>query len=118
MNTPMPPETPASDAGAGDVQQWLALVRAGTVRPARRADVTETDLDDELILYDPRSGATHALNLSAALVWELCDGSATLEEVAGELAAGFSIPIDRALADTAASVAQFYELGLFDTAPA
>ena len=43
--------------------------------PRARPDVVFRALSHEWVLYDPRSRELHVLNLTAALVWTLCDGS-------------------------------------------
>jgi PqqD family protein of HPr-rel-A system len=90
-------------------------VRAGTVCPRVRTDVTVTDLDDEMLVYDPANGSTHALNFTAALVWELCDGTHTLDAIAAELETGFKLPAAQASADASALVEQLHGLGLLQT---
>jgi PqqD family protein of HPr-rel-A system len=115
MPSSQPNASGSEDAGTGAVQEWLARARAGAVRPLQRGDVTETDLDDELVLYDPRTGATHALNMTAAVIWEMCDGSLLLDEMARELASTFGLSAEQAGADTAAALAHFQALGLLQS---
>jgi len=38
-------------------------------------------LDDEILLYNPAQARVIALNASAALVWELCDGTLSRSEI-------------------------------------
>ncbi len=99
----------APEAGA-----WMREVRAGTVCPRAHPEVTQTDIDDEIILYNPADGATHALNLTAALVWELCDGAYTLDGIAAEVASDFNVPLTQALGDVEALIARLYALGLVE----
>lgn len=68
-------------------------------RPLRLAEVEAFSLDDELVLYDTRSGETYALNRTGARLWLACDGSWTVAALAGELAGAFGIPRSAALAD-------------------
>lgn len=42
--------------------------------PMVRADVLSREVEDELLLYDPKSGETLLLNASAAVIADLCDG--------------------------------------------
>jgi len=99
---------------AGATEAWMREVRAGTVCPRARPAVTQTDIDDEIILYNPADGATHALNLTAALVWELCDGAYTLDGIAAEVASDFNVALDQALGDVEPLVARLYALGLVE----
>lgn len=39
------------------------------------------DMDGELLLYDPSSAVTLHLNGSSAIVWELCDGQRTTQDI-------------------------------------
>lgn len=63
------------------------LIRAATRerKPHRRADVRSADLDDELLLYVPRSRASVLLNESASMIWHLCDGSRSLGDLIAAL---------------------------------
>ena len=47
-------------------------------RPSKCAEVLELDVGDGLILYNHDSSLVHHLNPSAALVWQLCDGEASV----------------------------------------
>jgi hypothetical protein len=52
----------------------------------RRADhVTERVVDGELVLYDPRRQYVHALNSTAAFVWQACDGYRDEPAIVAEL---------------------------------
>ena len=39
------------------------------------------DMDGELLLYDPNSAVTLHLKGSSAIVWELCDGQRTIQDI-------------------------------------
>ena len=95
-----------------DATRWVKAAQAGTIRPRARPDVTVTDIDDEIILYDPSDGSTHALNLTGALVWDLCDGTRTLEEIADTVADDFGRPREQTRPDVEALAARLYALGL------
>lgn len=45
--------------------------------------------DDAAILFDPNSGAVRVLNVTAAAVWKLLDGTRTLAQVLAALADEF-----------------------------
>jgi coenzyme PQQ synthesis protein D (PqqD) len=55
-------------------------------KPKRRDELAITEIGDELVVYDPLLDRFHHLSSSAALVFGLCDGTATMKETAGELA--------------------------------
>jgi hypothetical protein len=55
-------------------------------RPGRTEDVREYPLGDEVLLFAGGRQVVHALNTSAWAVWDLCDGSRTVREIARDLA--------------------------------
>lgn len=52
---------------------------------ARQADLHVEQVGDDLVVYDHRTQAAHALNAAAACVWEQCDGARSAAEIAAEL---------------------------------
>src|SRR2546422_3041788 len=64
------------------------------LKPKARADLTFVQVEDEAILYDPESVRLHHLNPSAALIFQLCDGSGTVKELARDIAAELKLPHD------------------------
>ena len=59
------------------------LLPAG--RPERHPDVLACPVQEEFLLYHPRSEAAIGLNLSASAVWSLCDGNRSVDAIAAEL---------------------------------
>ena len=53
--------------------------------PERAPNISEYEVEDETVLYDPRSDAAHVLNPTAAVVWWLCDGDHKVKDIAREL---------------------------------
>jgi Coenzyme PQQ synthesis protein D (PqqD) len=49
---------------------------------ARQEDLVIEGLDGETLVYDMRTHKAHCLNRTAALVWNHCDGRATVGEMA------------------------------------
>ena len=57
------------------------------MRPKSRSEkLIQRQLDGDLLLYDLDSFKAHSLNPSAALVFELCDGKRSVEELARTVA--------------------------------
>jgi len=52
---------------------------------ARQDDVVVSKVEDDLLVYDRRRHRAHALNRSAALVWQHCDGQRTVGDLASLL---------------------------------
>jgi hypothetical protein len=62
--------------------------RTSNTPRARSEAIVVERVADEVLVYDLRRDRAHCLNESAALVWEKCDGQATVEEIAREVGAG------------------------------
>lgn len=60
-------------------------------RPKTRIDLVNETVEDEMVIYDPKNHNVHHLNPMAGVIWELCNGGHTpqeiLEEILGELEA-------------------------------
>jgi PqqD family protein of HPr-rel-A system len=80
----------------------------------RSADVTLQRVDQEAILHDRRNGRAHVINESAARVWELCDGRATLDEIAAALAASYNVDVSMVRSDVTQLIARFRDLGVLE----
>ena len=52
---------------------------------ARQEDLVIEALGDETLVYDMRNHKAHCLNRPAALVWDRCDGRATVAEMTAAL---------------------------------
>ena len=50
-------------------------------RPSRAPGIEERTAGSDLVLYDAAVGRLHVLNLTAAAVWRLCDGSKTVDDI-------------------------------------
>jgi len=50
--------------------------------PRRQEPLEVNEAEDGLVIYDPASDMVHHLNPSAALIFDLCDGSRDPESIA------------------------------------
>lgn len=57
----------------------------------RTLDMACNEVPDGYVVYDPRREEVHYLNLTAAAVFELCDGEATSASIAQSLQAAFGL---------------------------
>jgi PqqD family protein of HPr-rel-A system len=62
------------------------------MKPRTRDDLEVVELDGEAVVYDEESGNLHHLNQTATLVFSLCDGTATIPELAADLSQAFGVP--------------------------
>ena len=56
-------------------------------------DLTVVELDGEAVIYDEETTELHHLNPTATIVFGLCDGSATMAEMAADISAAFGVPV-------------------------
>ena len=83
-------------------------------RPKVRKDLDIVELDDELVLYDPATDEVHYLNATAALVFGLCDGSATVKEIATDIAGAIGVPEKRIERQVRTLLKELREVGLLE----
>lgn len=84
-----------------------------------RSDVPRTlpglhveHVDGEVVVYDPVQRDLHLLDGSAAAVWDLMDGSRSIDGICRELAARFDVPVDVLERDVVHVVGEFATRGL------
>jgi hypothetical protein len=70
-------------------------------RPRARTDVLVRELDDDVLVFDPVSDRAVSLNRTAAAVWALCDGTRSVEQLAGEATTSLGEPVSPELVDFA-----------------
>jgi hypothetical protein len=61
-------------------------------RPRAKASLEVAELDDGTVVYDPGNNGLHHLNPSAALVFSLCDGTATIAEMSEAISDVYGVP--------------------------
>ena len=64
---------------------------------ARRQGLLVQELSDEVLVYDRERNKAHCLNRTAALVWNRCDGTRSVEEIAFAIAEEINTPVDEDL---------------------
>ena len=61
------------------------------MRPIRKPGIIARDLGGETLLYSAEEEAINVLNPTAQLIWELCDGEHTIEDMEQAIRASFSV---------------------------
>jgi Coenzyme PQQ synthesis protein D (PqqD) len=87
-------------------------------RPRKSAEVLELDMGDGLILYNHDGDLVHHLNPSAGIIWQLCDGEVTVEELGREIAEEYGLDPETLQRQVATVIAEFDTLGLVENARA
>lgn len=83
-----------------------------TSRPRQLPGVVTSEVLDELVAYSPATSQAVSLNASARAIWELCDGTRTVDDICDELSEAAGMPADALRADVTTTVDRFNELGL------
>jgi PqqD family protein of HPr-rel-A system len=84
------------------------------IRPQTRQDLAVVVLDGEAVVYDEDSGGLHHLNPTATIVFQLCDGTATIREMSTEIAEAFGIPAEDVEREVRALLRGLRTSGLMD----
>lgn len=86
------------------------------VQPKARADLAVVELDGEAVIYDERDGSLHHLNPSATLVFSLCDGSSSTQQIAADISESFGVAAEEVEAQLRGLLRQFRRAGLLERA--
>jgi hypothetical protein len=63
-------------------------------KPMRKFGITSRTVGHETILSSDTEKAIHILNPTAKLVWDLCDGQHSLEEIEMKMRSSFAVPAE------------------------
>jgi hypothetical protein len=62
-------------------REWVGDVRMKEKRIEKNPDIFVEEMDTEILLYQPNSNKAIHHNETAALVWKLCDGTRTVQDL-------------------------------------
>jgi hypothetical protein len=96
-----------------DQEQAVNSTPSTLQMPLRNLDLIVEDLGGEAVLTNADASVIHHLNPTAFFIWQACDGSHTIADIASATAAEFNAPdhIDVS-ADVRQTLLQFAEKGL------
>jgi PqqD family protein of HPr-rel-A system len=84
------------------------------IKPKTRDELAAVELDGEIVVYDQSNGRLHALNPTASVVFKFLDGTATMKELADDIAAAYSAPPGEVEAQIRKLVRQFRKDALLE----
>ena len=85
-------------------------------QPQKRSGILSRDLGEELILYDRDQGSVCVLNITAGLIWRMCDGQNSAQDIADRLIEHHDVPGDASVtADVADMLSTLREMGLLQS---
>lgn len=83
-------------------------------RPRRKPGYRLEMIDNELLLFHPAEAKIMYCNETASLIWQLCDGQHTPQEITDLLAAAFPEAADSMADDVEATLGQFLQHGAIE----
>ncbi len=83
-------------------------------RPCPNPSIVGRLVEDGAILILPERGEVKVLNEVATHIWQLADGSRTIEEIIRQICRKYEVSPSVAMADTLAFVSVLVELGILD----
>lgn len=86
-------------------------------KPTQKSGTVHYDVLNEMVVYSPDTMQAASLNESARAIWELCDGTRTVEEICRELASQIGMTVDQLSDDVKNVVDRLYELDLLSREP-
>jgi pyrroloquinoline quinone biosynthesis protein D len=89
----------------------------GTLCAVRREGVTAEPLSAGLRLIG-RDGSSHVLNVTAAALWELCDGATSVDEIVQAVCELTATPARTVAADVEQLIGELRDRELVDLLPA
>ena len=79
---------------------------------AKAEDVIWRQIGDDVVVIKDNGLATHVFNRTAGFIWELCDGTRGVENIATRLYERFEVTPEQAKADVAEAVGHLVEAGI------
>jgi Coenzyme PQQ synthesis protein D (PqqD) len=83
----------------------------------RKDDLTVSEMDGEILIYNQRTNKAFCLNDTSARIWKLCDGQRNLSEISRFLEKDLNAVVDEALIWLALEQLQQLDLIKYDIAP-
>lgn len=83
-----------------------------TAKPRRYGELAGEAEAGQWAVYEPGADETHLLNDSAKAIWELCDGSTTISEMAAAISEVTGLDLAQATADVEETIGRLRELNL------
>jgi hypothetical protein len=80
-----------------------------TSKPKQKPDYRLEQMDNELLLYHPSETKILYLNQPASLIWQLCNGEHTTQELIELLGAAYPEAAGEIAADVQATLQQFLD---------
>lgn len=104
-----------SDQPTKSRHQGAIATTITTINYPRSKAVDVYDLGEELLIYSDEHELGITLNASSKQIWQLCDGTHSLDEIAAAIGQQVGCAREVLLEDVCTTVMQFNELGLLES---
>ena len=90
------------------------LVQEIPEKPIKKDGLIAEEIEDEMevIYVDSESGSSYALNTTASVVLDLCDGNKTQQDIAQVIAETVGLDVENVSKDVGSTLEEFMVLGL------
>jgi len=78
----------------------------------RNENIIWRGIDNKIVMVSSDARATYVLNKTAAYIWQLCDGTKGLEEIAADLCDKFNVLPEDAAVDVSETISKLEKIGL------
>ena len=82
------------------------------IRMVQAKDIIWRRIGDDVVVIKDDGLATHILNKTAALIWELCDGKRGINEIASVLCERYNVSPEEARLDTKETIENLTKVGI------
>lgn len=79
-----------------------------------KSQIIETEVNEDISIYDPETDAVMVLNATASDIWRLSDGEHTFSEIAALLASVYQVEAKDIEEEVEETVSQFAENGFLE----
>ena len=84
-------------------------------KPVRKQGIVIQDIGRETLLYSAEGKTIHVLNPTAKVIWDLCDGAHTIEDMEHEIRSSFSFSREHnVIEDVKRTLGIFKDKGILD----
>jgi hypothetical protein len=97
------------------------LSKVAIVKPDERmvgpvvAHVLQTEIGDEISVYDPKTEQVTVLNGTASDIWRLMDGTLTLTEITNLIAKAYGVESGDVANDVARTISSLMDAGIIES---
>lgn len=72
------------------------MLNSGYLRPAQTPEAASRVYGTDAVIISPEQGKVRLLNATATRIWQMADGTRSVEEIATELTAEFDVDFQQA----------------------